>query len=121
MDLLLNSWNEILQFYKNYIGNGAIFLLYLAALLYLIFAEKKKQTRTILVSAPVAVMVLFSFPPFKLLFEVLGLDSETYYRILWLLPMGIIIAYAGVKLFEEYVWVGVAVMCILVIDRKSVV
>lgn len=95
MDLLLNSWNEILQFYKNYIGNGAIFLLYLAALLYLIFAEKKKQTRTILVSAPVAVMVLFSFPPFKLLFEVLGLDSETYYRILWLLPMGIIIAYAG--------------------------
>ena len=114
MDLLLNSWNEILQFYKNYIGNGAIFLLYLAALLYLIFAEKKKQTRTILVSAPVAVMVLFSFPPFKLLFEVLGLDSETYYRILWLLPMGIIIAYAGGKLFEEYVWVGVAVMCILV-------
>lgn len=115
MEALRNSWDIILQFYKNYIGNGLVFFLFLASLLYLLFAEKKSYTKTILVFSPIVIMVLFSFPPFQLLFEVLGLDSETYYRILWLLPMGIVIAYAGVKLFEEYVWVGVAVMCVLAI------
>lgn len=115
MELLLNSFDTIVQFYKNYIGEGFVFYLFLAALLYLFFTEKRKQTRTVLVIVPIAIMLLFSFPPFKILFDVLGLDSETYYRILWLLPMGVIIAYAGVRLFEEYVWVGIAVMCVLVI------
>lgn len=115
MEILKSSFNEIVQFYKNYIGSGMVFYLFLASLLYLVFAEKRKQTRTVLVMAPIAIMLLFSFPPFKMLFDVLGLDSETYYRILWTLPMGVVIAYAGVKLFEEYVWVGVAVMCVLVI------
>ena len=84
-------------------------------MLYLLFAEKRGNTKTILVFSPIVIMMLFSFPPFQMLFELLGLDSETYYRILWLLPMGIVIAYAGMKLFEEYVWVGIAVMCALVI------
>jgi len=115
MEMLRNSWNTILQFYQNYIGNGLVFFLFLASMLYLLFAEKKRNTKTILVFSPIVIMMLFSFPPFQMLFEALGLDSETYYRILWLLPMGIVIAYAGVKLFEEYIWIGVAVMCVLVI------
>lgn len=115
MELLSDNLDVIIQFYKNYIGNGFVFYLFLASLLYLVFTEKRKQIRTVLVIAPITIMLLFSFPPFKVMFDLLGLDSETYYRILWLLPMGIIIAYAGVKLFEEYVWVGVAVMCVLVI------
>lgn len=115
MDMIRNSWNTILQFYQNYIGNGLVFFLFLASMLYLLFAEKRGNTKTILVFSPIVIMMLFSFPPFQMLFELLGLDSETYYRILWLLPMGIVIAYAGIKLFEEYVWVGIAVMCALVI------
>lgn len=116
MELMIQNWNEIIQFYKDYIGSGFLFYVFLLALLYLFFTEKRKQTRTIIVIAPLCIMVLFSIPFFKTIFDFIGLDSETYYRILWLLPMGITIAYAGVKLFEEYtVWLAVAVMCVLVI------
>lgn len=114
MEFLIDSWNDIIQFYKNYIGTGYSFYLYIMALVFLVFAEKRKHIKTILVIAPIVLLILFSFPPFKLLFDVIGLDSETYYRILWLIPMGITIAYAGVKLFEKYIWVGIAVMCVLV-------
>jgi len=121
MDFFIDTWNTILQFYKNYIGTGFSFYLYLAALAFLLFTEKRKQTKGILVIAPLAVLVLFTFPPFKMLFDILGLDSETYYRILWLLPMGITIAYAGVKIFEKYIWIGIAVMCALVVFTGSYV
>ncbi len=115
MELFIDSWNNIIQFYKNYIGTGFGVYLYLIALVFLLFTEKRKQVKTILVIAPIAILVLFTFPPFKMLFDVIGLDSETYYRILWLIPMGITIAYAGVKLFEKYIWIGIVVMCALVI------
>lgn len=121
MELFMNTWNNILQFYINYIGNGFSFYLYVAALVFLVITEKKKQTKSILVFSPLVIVVLFTFPPFKMLFDVLGLDSETYYRILWLLPMGITIAYAAVKLFEKYIWAGMAVMCVLVIFTGSFV
>lgn len=114
MEIIIHNWNTILQFYKNYIGNGLVFYLFAAAMIFLIITEKKKQTKTILVIAPLAILILFSLPPFKMIFDMLGLDSETYYRILWLIPMGIVIAYAGVKLFEKYIWLGIAVMCVLV-------
>ncbi|MBQ6888816.1 MAG: hypothetical protein IJN54_15045 [Lachnospiraceae bacterium] len=115
MEFFMDTWNTILQFYENYIGDGYSFYVYVASLVFLIFTEKKKQIKTILIIAPVIMLACFSFPPFKMLFDVIGLDSETYYRILWLIPMGITIAYAGVKLFEKYIWVGLAVMCALVI------
>lgn len=121
MEFFINTWNTILQFYKNYIGTGYSFYLYLAALVFLLFWEKRKQTKVILAVSPLVIIALFTFPPFKWLFDVLGLDSETYYRILWLLPMGITIAYAGVKLFEKYVEAGLVVMCALVIFTGSYV
>lgn len=115
MEFFVGTWNAILQFYINYIGNGYSFYLFAAAFVFLFFTEKRKQIKTILVTAPLVLLLLFSFPPFKMLFDVVGLDSETYYRILWLIPMGITIAYAGVKLFEKYIWAGLAVMCALII------
>lgn len=121
MELFINTWNSILQFYKNYIGTGYSFYVYAAALVFLIFTEKKKQTRSILVLSPLIILVLFTFPPFKMLFDVLGLDSETYYRILWLIPMGITIAYAAVRLFERYIWIGIVLMFGVVIFTGSYV
>lgn len=121
MEFFIDTWNTIVQFYINYIGEGYSFYVYVAALVFLLLTEKRKQTKTILVISPIAIAVLFSFPPFKMLFDVIGLDSETYYRILWLLPMGITVAYAGVKLFEKCIWAGLAVMCALVIFTGSYV
>jgi len=92
-------FQENIEIIRDYIGNGYIFFLYLITVLYLRITEKEKHLRFIIIYAPVAVLLLFLLPLTRWLYVTVGLDGETYYRILWLLPMGITISYAGYKLY----------------------
>lgn len=90
-------WNTILTLFKNYIGNGLAFLLFAAALLYLLFTEKDRTKRIILLYISLVTAVLFFCPLFAS--EICRyMDTETYYRILWLAPMTAVISYAGIRL-----------------------
>ena len=42
-------------------------------------------------------------------------EAGTYYRILWLLPMTVVIAYAGVKLIGRHTRIGLAAMVIVLV------
>lgn len=89
-------WNEIILMFKNYIGNGLAAGLFAAAFLYLLFTEKDRTKRIILLYLSALIMALFFFPLFAS--KVCDyMDEETYYRILWLVPMTAVIAYAGIK------------------------
>lgn len=83
--------------FRNYIGNGLAAGLFAAAFLYLLFTEKDRTKRIILLYLSAVILALFFFPLFasKVCYY---LDAETYYRILWLVPMTAVIAYAGIKL-----------------------
>lgn len=90
-------WSEIVLMFQNYIGDGLAAGLFLAAFLYLLFTEKDRTKRIILLYTSLVVMVLFFCPLFAAeIFQYL--DAETYYRILWLVPMTVVIAYGGVRL-----------------------
>lgn len=90
-------WSKILEDFKNYSGNGLAVALFAAAFLYLLFTEKDKAKRTVLLYVPFVTVVLFFCPLFaNIIFGYL--DEETYYRILWLVPMTVVIAYAGIRL-----------------------
>lgn len=94
-------WSEIIVLFKNYIGNGLAAGLFLVSFLYLLIVEKDRTKRIILLYTSVVTMALFFFPLFAR--EVyLYLDEETYYRILWLVPMTVVIAYAGVRLVAGF-------------------
>lgn len=89
-------WSEIVLMFKNYIGNGFAAGLFAVSVFYLLFVEKDRVKRIILLYISLAVTALFFCPLFAA--AVLGiLDSATYYRILWLAPMTAVIAYAGVR------------------------
>lgn len=111
---MIQMWNDILQFYKNYAGGGYLLALFAAAWIYLVFKEKNKQVRAVLIFAPLTVLALFSLPPFMAVFHAVGMDKETYYRILWIVPMGIVTAYAGARLFGKYTWLSLGVSAVLV-------
>ena len=83
---------EIVTIFQNYCGSGWYPVLFLAALLYLLVTEKKKQIRVVLVESSLVITVLFFLPFTKTIMNLLG-EGETYYRILWLLPMAVVIAY----------------------------
>ena len=66
------------------------------------------------------ITVLFFLPFTKTVMNLLG-EGETYYRILWLLPMAVVIAYAGIRLFGKHYRIGFVVLAlVLVLTGKSV-
>lgn len=99
---------------RDYQGSGWFLLLYFVAFIYLIFAEKKKQFRVVLVWGALATMLMFFCPLTSLIYGKLT-NEGTYYRLIWMLPIGITIAYAGTKLFMEHRIIGTCIGCALII------
>ena len=60
-------------------------------------------------------MVLFICPVTYWLYGILGLDQETYYRIIWMIPVGFITVYAIVKLVADKWWMRIAGALIAVV------
>ena len=93
-------WNMIMTLYREYIGTGMITGLFLAAVIYLFFSEKNKVTRIVFLYMPVLVLALYFFPPFASMVYVFA-GEEIYYRLLWLVPVTPVLAYAAVKIAEN--------------------
>lgn len=86
---------ESLVIFKLYTGLKLLLALTGISLIYLLIREKNRTHRILFVYAPILILVLFLFPVSRKLFVAAGLDGETYYRILWTIPMGIITAYGA--------------------------
>ena len=96
----------IMTIFKEYGGTGYYSILFVLALIYLGYTEEDKRVKTLFVYIPAVMFVLFFLPPFYMLYN--RLDEGTYYRILWLLPMTVVIAYAGCKAIGHHVKMGVS-------------
>ncbi len=94
-------WNEIMTLFRNYSGNGFAIALFVLSFFYLLFTEKDRTRRIILLYLS-AITLTFFFCPLYAKAVYSYLDGETYYRILWLVPMTAVIAYAGVCLTERW-------------------
>lgn len=116
--IFMESW----VIFKQYGGNGFMLVLFAAALIYLLIAEKDYRKKMVIGIAPLIVLLGF-FVPFTRIAYVAILDdgADTYYRILWLLPMGVCIAYAGCKLFASHRRIGTVVVSALIILCGSIV
>lgn len=106
---------ESLVIFKLYTGLKLLLLLTLFSWVYLLIKEKDRRVRLMLVYAPLFIVVLFLFPVSRKVFVAAGLDGETYYRILWTIPMGVITAYGACRLFAAHKRIGLLVTSVLVI------
>ena len=85
--------------FNNYVGTGLMVALYLAAFIYLFVVEKRKEIRLLLVYMPLVVLVIF-FNPWIAQIIVKYAEEDVYYRIMWLVPVGITIVYAMVNVIS---------------------
>lgn len=85
-------WNNALEVFHKYMGTGLIVIWFLTALIYLFFREKRKSVRIMFLYVPVVILLLFFNPLFIEVFYRLVGDG-IYFRICWLLPMTVVIAY----------------------------
>lgn len=117
-------WDKVVTLYENYIGTGMIAGLFLVALIYLFFSEKNKTTRIVFLYMPVIVLVLYFCPFFATVVYAFA-DEEIYYRLLWLVPIVPVLAYAAIKLIisiqgKKRIVVGVAVVGMIMVSGKLV-
>ena len=97
---------ESLVIFKLYTGLKLLLALTLFSWGYLLFTEKERRNRLLLIYAPFLIILLFLFPVSRWAFVAAGLDGETYYRILWTIPMGVITVYGFCRLFAAHRRIG---------------
>lgn len=106
---------ESLVIFKLYTGLKFLVLLFAVSWAYLLFSEKDRRIRLLFVYAPVLILLLFLCPLSRKAFVAAGLDGETYYRVLWTIPMGVITVYAMCKLCGTYRKIGLVLSAVLII------
>lgn len=84
-----------LEMFREFMGNGLIVGWYLLSVIYLLLQEKRKHVRILFVYVPCILLLLFFNPVFAWF---IGLMEEIYWRLLWLLPITMTIAYAAVHI-----------------------
>lgn len=91
---------DYVEIFQKYMGTGLLVILFLAAVVYLFFAEKKQYRRILFVYLPVIVLLLYFNPLFfELFYRAVG--SEIYFRMLWLLPITWVLAYTAICLYRK--------------------
>lgn len=114
MEVAITLWKE-------YSGQGMIVTLFLIALAYLWFQETDDGKRRYLVWFPIAMLVLFFCPVVVFFMEKLA-DADTYWRILWSIPMLVLIAYTMINLIKRLEGLKrylAMIMCILLIGLSG--
>lgn len=90
-------WNDVVELFRNYMGTGLIVAWFFVCVGYLFFRESDKGKRIMFIYVPFILLLLFFNPLFmQVLYGFIG--TEIYYRILWLMPITIVIAYTIVKI-----------------------
>lgn len=97
-------FEENIEIIKNtfleFIGSGMYMLLFFIALLYIYLKEENKKNKAFLLYTSIIVLLITLNPIFN---KVVGkiFTASVYWRVFWLLPLGITIAYAGVKFINS--------------------
>ncbi len=89
-----------LAIFGKFMGTGLVLILFLAALIYLFFTEKRKTVRIIFLYFPILVLLVYFNPIFYRIFSN-AVGGEIYFRILWLLPVTPVLAYTGITIYGK--------------------
>lgn len=91
-------WKEVSLLFREYMGTGLIVVWFVISVIYLLAVEKRKQIRILFLYTPILLLLLYFNPLFaRLVYGLAG--DEIYYRILWLLPITVVNAYAAAVLY----------------------
>lgn len=92
--------SSVIQLFREYMGTGLIVGWFLISVGYLLVTEKRKHLRILFVYVPIILLLIYFNPLFaNLIYDIIG--NEIYYRIIWLIPITAVIAYAMIQIYEK--------------------
>lgn len=118
IEVIKNSFLE-------YQGSGMYIALFLIAMLYIYLKEKDKKMRCIFLYFPIVVYAIILNPIFN---KIVGkiFTGSVYWRMYWILPIGITLAYTIMKFVMEQkekaqkIVVAISLVTILIVSGKFV-
>lgn len=119
-----DMWNMITTLFREYMGTGLIIGWYLLCLVFLWLKEKDIKKRILFAYMPAIMLVLYFNPVFaKVIYAAVG--DEIYYRLLWLLPITVTIAYSVTVLYGQIKGrkkglFAICCACLLMISGKCI-
>ncbi len=90
------NYSMFFETIKQYSGSGLLFVLFLLSILFLGLKTAKTPEKKITVWYPVFVLLIF-FCPVWMIYDRIRDDSAILYRILWLIPMSVVVCYGLVQ------------------------
>lgn len=106
--------SEVFRLYSQYTGTGIIMVLFFTALVYMALKEKDKSVRTIIIYSTITIVLLILFPPVYYLYSRF-VDEGTYWRMWWIIPTGIGMAYASTVLVEQHRLAGLLLTFVILL------
>lgn len=95
---MIEVLKQTADIFMKYSGSSLYMTIFLCGLVYLWITEEDKGKKAVLVYCSACVLFLFFFPLCSYFLINIIFDHEIYYRMLWFLPVSIVIAYAATKL-----------------------
>ncbi|MBO5372524.1 MAG: MBL fold metallo-hydrolase [Lachnospiraceae bacterium] len=94
------TFDFVISMYDTYNGTGMHMALFFACLIYLIVQKKEKDKRYLFLGYTLLFFILCFFPiTAKVILSCVG--QEVYWRMFWLLPMTVVIAYTAVQILMQ--------------------
>jgi len=87
--------------FKAYSDKNIYMTLFFCGILYLWITEEDKGKKMIFIYASGCILFLFFFPLSTYVLIHTVFDQETYYRILWFLPVSIVVAYSAIRIISR--------------------
>lgn len=106
-------------------GTGMFIALFFVSIIYIGFREKNKKARNFIFYYSILSLIITLNPIFNKLIRPIFTDS-VYWRVYWMIPFGVTIAYAGVKVINESkgkfqkIVVAISLCLIIIISGKYI-
>ena len=105
---------EIFSQYSEYTGTGIFMVLFFVCIVYLFITEKNETNKSVLVYGSI-VLVITIFTPLLYYLYISFVDDTTYWRMWWLVPVGIGIAYVGTNLINNHRVPGFLIVALILV------
>lgn len=86
--------------FQEYIGTGMFVSIFFIALIYILLKENDKKLRCLFAYYPIIILFIVLNPLFNKIISPI-FTSSVYWRVYWVIPLGITISYAAVKIINN--------------------
>lgn len=96
---MLGIFTHCMEIYKQVFQNGPYLTLFICSMIY-VFLDHNEQVKKVFVGHTLLFSFIYWCPVTAYIIAIYCIGAETYWRMFWLLPVTIIIAYVFTKLFD---------------------